>query len=210
VSKFVQLTIFFVLLCSMYSATANPVTPSPAMMEQFKQLPRAEQEKLAKQYGFDVSLLSQGQKVNSTTNKRNTETQELIQTGRNEQQLNSMREKPDTDEAERFGLRMFDAEISTFAPVSAMPVPDNYILGADDQLLLQLFGKQSNEVNLTISRDGKVFVPDVGPVIVGGLSFATAAKLIAERVRQATIGVDAAISMGELRTINVFVVGEAK
>lgn len=209
-SKFVQLTIFFVLLCSMYSATANPVTPSPAMMEQFKQLPRAEQEKLAKQYGFDVSLLSQGQKVNSTTNKRNTETQELIQTGRNEQQLNSMREKPDTDEAERFGLRMFDAEISTFAPVSAMPVPDNYILGADDQLLLQLFGKQSNEVNLTISRDGKVFVPDVGPVIVGGLSFATAAKLIAERVRQATIGVDAAISMGELRTINVFVVGEAK
>ncbi|WP_349814220.1 SLBB domain-containing protein [Rheinheimera oceanensis] len=207
--KFVQLVLIASLL-SLVTLQTYAVTPSPAMIEQFKKLPSAEQERLAKQYGFDVSLLRQGQSPSSAANERSKSVTELTQIRRDEQQLAGSRLQPKSDEAERFGLRMFDAEISTFAPVSAMPVPDNYMLGADDQLLLQLFGKQNSEVRLTVSRDGKVFVPDVGPLTVGGLNFSTAANLIVERVQQATIGVNAAISMGELRTINVFVAGEAK
>jgi len=194
---------------SIGSVAAQSVTPSPAMLEQFKQLPRAEQERLAKQYGFDVSLLRQSSGSKNT--ESNTPVEPLTQKRRDtENSKESDNKRAKKNEPERFGLRLFDAEISTFAPVSAMPVPDSYILGADDELLLQLYGKQSSEVSLKVSRDGKVLVPDVGPVTVGGLNFAQAAALISDRVRQASIGVEAAVSMGPLRTINVFVAGEAK
>lgn len=195
-----------------FAQTAMP-SISPAMMEQFRQLPRAEQERLARQYGVDLSMLQQGgmgsagtinsqqQGTNLTQPRRERELQQQIQ----EDTRKSKRTGP-----ERFGLKLFDAEISTFSPVLTQPVPDNYVLGPDDQLLLQLFGKQSSQTTLTVSRDGTINLPDIGPVTVGGLTYNTAIKLVTERVRQAMIGVDAAVSMGQLRTINIFVAGEAK
>ncbi len=204
--KFVQF-VCLALALSLGAVSAQALSPSPAMLEQFKQLPRAEQERLAKQYGFDVSMLSQSGNT-ATTNTNPAEP--LSQPRRQKEEADPVQMQRKPDEAIRFGLNLFDADISTFAPVSAMPVPDNYILGADDELLLQLYGKQSSTETLKVSRDGQVFVPDVGPIAVGGLNFATASKLIADRVKQASIGVEAAISMGQLRTINVFVAGEAK
>ncbi|MEO3879149.1 SLBB domain-containing protein [Rheinheimera fenheensis] len=207
--KFVQF-VCLALALSIGAASAQALSPSPAMLEQFKQLPRAEQERLAKQYGFDVSMLHQSGNTAATNSNQAEPLTQPRRLQKQEQELEPNQAQRKSDEPTRFGLNLFDAEISTFAPVSAMPVPDNYILGADDQLLLQLYGKQSSTLTLNISRDGQVFVPDVGPITVGGLNFATATKLIADRVKQASIGVEAAISMGQLRTINVFVAGEAK
>jgi polysaccharide export outer membrane protein len=193
-------------------ATALAQTISPAMLEQFRTLPRAEQERLARQYGIDPAMLQQSRGSSATLVDRNSTPQQLNQPKR-DAELSVQQTKTDKKKAEgpqRFGLTLFDANISTFAPVSVMAVPDNYILGVDDQLALQLFGKQGSELTLTVSRDGTVFIPDVGPVTVGGLSFSQARDLITAKVRQAMIGVDAAVSMGPLRTINIFVVGEAK
>ncbi|KKO46988.1 sugar transporter [Arsukibacterium ikkense] len=179
-------------------------TPSPAMLEQFKKLPRAEQERLARQYGYQLPT-SAG---NSATADMPQEVERLQQPGKLREQTERFKDKP--QQVERFGLKLFDAEISTFAPVSNQPVPDSYILGADDQLLLQLFGKQNDTFTLVVARDGNVNLPDIGPVSVAGLTFNKANELIVERIRSANIGLNAAVSMGQLRTINIFVAGEAK
>jgi polysaccharide biosynthesis/export protein len=59
VFKFVQLAIIALLL-SMVAINVGAATPSPAMIEQFKKLPKAQQEQLAKQYGISLSDLRKG------------------------------------------------------------------------------------------------------------------------------------------------------
>nr|WP_275692719.1 SLBB domain-containing protein [Rheinheimera hassiensis] len=181
------------------------------MLEQFKTLPRAEQERLARQYGIDPSMLQRATSSSNTLVDKSNNTEVLSQPRREAAELEEVGKKKKKEKGPvRFGMRLFDAEISTFAPVSVMPVPDNYILSVDDELQIQFYGKQSSELMLSVSRDGKVFIPDVGPVSVGGLSFNQARELITSRVRNTVMGTEVAVSMGPLRTINIFVVGEAK
>ncbi len=199
----------YLAMLSFCSAQALAVTPTPAMMEQFKQLPRAEQEKLAKQYGIDLNQL------NSASSQQPSRTQVSPLTP--DPQFDARRtdpmvlaEEPQDGKPKRFGLNLFNAQISTFAPVDNAPVPDNYLLGPDDTLLVQLYGKQSSSEQLTIGRDGQVQLDNVGPVTIAGLTFTEAAALIKARVEEANIGVQASVSMGQLRSINVFIAGEAK
>ena len=187
---------------------AQAVTPSPAMIEQFKKLPRAQQEQLARQYGVNLNQLNGAQAMGETQRQPI----EPLTQRKSEQELASA--KPVTEPADtapkRFGLALFDAKISTFAPVDNAPVPEGYVLGAGDSLLVQLFGKQSSDLSLTVDREGKITIPDLAPMVVGGLTFATARELIAQRVSAAMIGTQAAVSMGSTRSINVFLAGEAK
>ncbi len=199
----------YLAIFSFCSAQALAVTPTPAMMEQFKQLPRAEQEKLAKQYGIDLNQL------NTASSQQPSRTQvspltpnPQFDARQNETML--MAEDQQDGKPKRFGLNLFNAQISTFAPVDNSPVPDNYLLGPDDTLLVQLYGKQSASEQLTIGRDGQVQLDNVGPVTIAGLTFTEAAALIKARVEEANIGVQASVSMGQLRSINVFIAGEAK
>ncbi|CAM5217132.1 SLBB domain-containing protein [Alishewanella longhuensis] len=122
----------------------------------------------------------------------------------------SKKPEPAKDELKRFGLSMFDPAFSTFAPAGIMPVPDSYILGPDDTLQLNLFGKINQQRQLVINRDGDVFIDELGSVNVAGLTFNQASRLLEQRVKNGLIGVDIAISMGQLRTINIFIAGEAK
>jgi polysaccharide export outer membrane protein len=193
--------------------------PSAAQLEQFKQLPKAQQEALAKQYGFDLSLLS----GNSNANRLQSEdVEKLKQAGasndmRFQQALSDLSDKrmnrqsdEEKDKLQRFGKNLFDADISTFAPVANAPVANSYLLGPDDTLLLQVYGKQNNDYELVVNREGSVNLPDLGPLNVAGLTFSQASSLIRNRISEANIGVQAAVTMGQLRTINIFIAGEAR
>ena len=114
----------------------------------------------------------------------------------------------DEEEVKRYGVSLFDREISTFAPTDDATVPDNYRLGAGDNFVIQLFGKDNEQYNLQVSRDGKISFPKLGPITVAGLTFEDARDLIRSRVADQLIGVQATISMGRLRAINVFMAGE--
>lgn len=199
----------YLAIFSFCSAQALAVTPTPAMMEQFKQLPRAEQEKLAKQYGIDLNQLNSA----SSQQPSRTQVSPLTPNPQFDARQNEamfVAEDQQDGKPKRFGLNLFNAQISTFAPVDNAPVPDNYLLGPDDTLLVQLYGKQSSSEQLTIGRDGQVQLDNVGPVTIAGLTFTEAAALIKARVEEANIGVQASVSMGQLRSINVFIAGEAK
>lgn len=108
-----------------------------------------------------------------------------------------------------FGYDLFSKAPSTFAPVTNVPVPTDYILGAGDLLEVQLYGTQNRTLRLQVGRDGRVSFPELGPISVGGQRFMQAKALIESRVEREMIGVRANVSMGDTRSIRVFVLGDA-
>ena len=108
-----------------------------------------------------------------------------------------------------FGYDLFKDSQSTFAPVTDVPVPADYVVGAGDQLVVQLFGTQNRNLRLTVGRDGQINFPELGPISVGGRTFGRVAAEIEQRVSRQMIGVRASVAMGDTRSIRVFVVGEA-
>jgi polysaccharide export outer membrane protein len=109
-----------------------------------------------------------------------------------------------------FGYDLFDHPISTFAPATNVPVPSGYVVGPGDEFVMQLYGSRNVTVRLTVSRDGSVSIPELGPVSVGGQTFASVKALLESRVERQMTGVHANVTMGETRTIRVFVLGDAK
>ncbi len=109
-----------------------------------------------------------------------------------------------------FGYDLFDHSLSTFAPATNVPVPSDYIVGAGDELNVQLYGKENRSLKLTVGRDGRINLPALGPVTVAGLTFDAMRATIESRVSAQLIGVKASVSMGDTRSIRVFVLGEAR
>jgi protein involved in polysaccharide export with SLBB domain len=87
-------------------------------------------------------------------------------------------------------------------------VPADYVIGPGDTINIQLFGNENMEYFLPVSREGTISFPDIGPIGVSGLSFEEMRTLIQNRVEQQMIGVRANITLGELRSIQVFVLGD--
>ncbi len=109
-----------------------------------------------------------------------------------------------------FGYDLFDHAPSTFAPVTDVPVPSDYIVGAGDQFHVQLYGSQNRALKLTVARDGSVSFPELGPIRVAGQNFNRVKESLESRVERQMTGVRANVTMGDTRSIRVFVLGEAR
>jgi protein involved in polysaccharide export with SLBB domain len=108
-----------------------------------------------------------------------------------------------------FGYDLFTNVPTTFAPASDIPVPTDYVVGPGDTLQLQLIGEGGGWYTLVVGRDGVVNMPELGPVAVAGMRFDAAKALLEDHVAQQMIGMRASVSMGPLRSVQVFVLGEA-
>ncbi len=113
-----------------------------------------------------------------------------------------------TDQLQQFGYDLFAEEPASFEAVADVPVPPEYVLGAGDEIKVQLFGKDNKELALTVDREGAVSFPQIGPIPLAGMSFAQAKALLAEQIKQKMIGVSASITMGQLRSIRIFALGD--
>jgi protein involved in polysaccharide export with SLBB domain len=109
-----------------------------------------------------------------------------------------------------FGYALFDAAAGNFAPVANTPVPADYLLGPGDSLRVNLVGGQNRRLTLEIDRNGELSLPEIGPLGVAGMRFEDASALIEQQVSEKMIGVQASVSMGTLRTMQVFILGEAR
>ncbi|MDD2775830.1 MAG: SLBB domain-containing protein [Gallionella sp.] len=109
---------------------------------------------------------------------------------------------------QQFGYDLFATEPSSFAPVTNVPVPPEYVLGPGDEVKVQLFGKDNKDLVLVIDREGSVAFPQVGPITLAGLSFGQAKTMLSEMIAQKMIGNTASITMGQLRSIRVFALGD--
>ena len=119
-------------------------------------------------------------------------------------------EKIDTEGLKPFGYDLFAGVPSTFAPVSDVPVPSAYTIGPGDRFEVQLLGKTTGRYSLVVQRDGRVMFPELGPIAVAGLGFGEAKARIEAKVAEEMIGTQVAVSMGDLRSIRVLVLGEAQ
>jgi protein involved in polysaccharide export with SLBB domain len=115
-----------------------------------------------------------------------------------------------TEALEPFGYDLFDDVPSTFAPATDIPVPVDYVIGPGDTVNVQLFGNQNEQHFLTVTREGVINFPEIGPLIVSGLTFTDLRNTINERVTEQMIGVRASTTLGELRSIRIFVLGDVE
>ena len=116
---------------------------------------------------------------------------------------------PTPADLHQFGYSLFSGPVSTFAPLGDVPVGADYILGPGDGLNLLMWGRVNRTSHLKVERDGSVLIPEIGPVEVSGLTFEQAKKLIESRAEQIT-GVQVDVTMGAIRTIQVFVIGKVQ
>jgi polysaccharide export outer membrane protein len=216
---------FFLIAVSAQAHAAAPNIP-PELLAQFSSMSPAEQRALAKQYGIDINNLGQlgagdalDNRTRSPLGSPGESLQPFEQLEKREAQffeagalrqkfLADQDEKDEGAELERFGATLFDPEISTFAPVDNIPVPEGYRLGVGDELSVLLIGKEQGDYPLLIDRDGSITLPKIGRVTLSGLSFSEAKILVESRVAEQLIGTRAILSMGSLRSINVFIAGE--
>ena len=116
----------------------------------------------------------------------------------------------DQEALKPFGYDLFEGVPSTFAPVSDIQVPMDYIVGPGDTLEIQLYGNEPSSYELTVERDGRINFPKLGPIMVSGMTFDAARQTIEQRVAKQLIGSHVSVTMGNLRSIRVFVLGEAE
>lgn len=109
-----------------------------------------------------------------------------------------------------FGYDLFDHPISTFAPATNVPVPSDYVVGPGDELDVELYGTKNSNLRLFVGRDGRVAFPELGPIGVGGETFENVKAGLESRIERQMVGVRANVTMGETRSIRVFVLGDAK
>jgi len=122
--------------------------------------------------------------------------------------------KPKTSKAFPGGLRVFGQQLfsagpASFTPPSNMPVSTGYIIGPDDNIVVQLWGRINEQYTLTVQRDGSIQFPQIGALQVAGLTY----KQLQDRIKreaEAITGVNVNVTMGKLRSITIFVVGSVK
>ena len=131
-----------------------------------------------------------------------------------ESELEAMRQKlqPESEQEKlkQFGYDLFAGAPTTFAPATDIPVPTDYVIGPGDNIQIQIFGKDNVTHYLTVSRDGEISFPAIGPVSVAGMKFSELRENLMDRVTHQMRGNTANVTMGPLRSIRILVLGEAQ
>ncbi len=169
-----------------------------------------------------------GQATQATTPQTNeTEAQRQARVAVEEQQLQASQMQPPLppeppspfqqmveattgEKLEIYGASLFRRVPTTFAPVQNVPVGPGYVLGPGDQINLQLSGQVNRQLVLVIDRDGSIPIPELGTVHVAGLTYGELPGFLKQQVGRIYRNFTLNVSMGALRTIQVFVVGQAR
>jgi protein involved in polysaccharide export with SLBB domain len=124
--------------------------------------------------------------------------------------LNSGENLTINEELKLYGADFFNTFQTSFMPINE-PNPDSgYMLDVGDILQIQLVGQNAYIEDFLISSDGSINIPDIGKIIVAGLSLNDTSKLIKSKVNSAFIGTEAFISLSEIRDVNILVTGNAQ
>lgn len=108
-----------------------------------------------------------------------------------------------------FGAEFFTNAPSSFAPLGNTPVPSEYTLGAGDELLIRGWGSIDIDYRAKIDRNGLISIPTVGSVVLAGVRAGDAEAVIRGAIGRLYKGVTVSVNFGQLRSITVYVVGQA-
>ncbi len=109
-----------------------------------------------------------------------------------------------------FGYDFFqETDVKVLTERKDIPVPLHYVIGPGDQVNILLWGRMNNKLSLTVDRDGKITIPEIGPVQVAGMTFDQMSKHLISKTGQ-IVGTNIDIAMGSTRTIPIFVLGDVR
>jgi len=108
----------------------------------------------------------------------------------------------------QFGYTLFQAPSTTFAPVQDVPVGPDYVIGPGDTLYVNMWGLAEASYQVVVDRNGEIFLPKAGPVRVWGLKYSEMETLVKDQLSKYFTRVNINITMGPLRTLKVFILGE--
>jgi len=109
-----------------------------------------------------------------------------------------------------YGDSLFQQVPTTFAPLRDVNVTPDYVLGPGDQLLIRIWGQVNFNAQVNVDRSGSVYLPQVGGIHVAGLPYAQVKQHIQDAVGRIYKSFSLDVEMGQLRSIQVFVVGRAR
>jgi protein involved in polysaccharide export with SLBB domain len=109
-----------------------------------------------------------------------------------------------------FGQSLFVAPPSTFSPVDLMQVPSDYVIGPGDELQIAVWGQVEANLRVVVDRSGQIYIPHVGDVSVAGVHYGELETYLKNQISRIFKNFNLTANMGRLRTIQVFVVGEAR
>jgi len=115
-----------------------------------------------------------------------------------------------------FGSELFTSNSLVFEPNLRIPAPAGYVLGPDDELIISVYGYSEKKYNLTINELGEIYIPNVGPIYLNGLSIEQATEKIKTKLASTiyrainTGKTKVVVTLGKIRSIRVTVIGQAK
>ncbi|NLR61843.1 capsule biosynthesis protein [Chitinophaga polysaccharea] len=112
-----------------------------------------------------------------------------------------------------FGTELFSNKNLTFEPNLRMPTPPNYRLAADDQVIIDIYGYSETQFNLTVTAEGYIRIPNLGPVYVNGLTMEEAKKRITKQLTTIYSTISSGktfvqVSLGNIRSIRILLIGD--
>ncbi|WP_192814055.1 SLBB domain-containing protein [Candidatus Micropelagos thuwalensis] len=168
-----------------------------------------DQKELAQSLGFDIDDLKGGFEDKETGIGREMEDFTI--------ELPDKKDKEDLrtylgfrGDLSRFGEELFSSERGEFKIADDAQAPDDYLLGLGDQIIIQYYGAESVSYTIEIDRNGSILLPKVGPINLNGLKLYEAQELIRNRVNSQLVGVNATVTIGKTKFINIFIAGNVE
>lgn len=109
-----------------------------------------------------------------------------------------------------FGANLFSNVAAQIVPIDRTPVTSDYVIGTGDQLLIRVWGQVNFNVHATVDRSGDIYIPQVGNVEVAGLHFQQMDGYLKNQLGRVFRNFDLSVNMGQLRSIQIYVVGNAR
>ncbi|MBT8007736.1 MAG: hypothetical protein HN602_09960, partial [Gammaproteobacteria bacterium] len=213
-----RLLAVFVAILIALPATSLTAAPTDEQIRQFMNLSPAQQAAAKASYlgsnagsGGGAQPLDTPENVLPIVNQSTSQIEQAAKESTDQVTLAEKKEeKAIKGQLRQFGYDLFAGQATTFAPVSDIPVPSEYVIGPGDTLQIFLFGKENIEHQLQVSREGELNFPGIGPIQVAGMRFDELKSSLNQRIAQQMIGVRASITLGRLRSIRVFILGDVQ
>lgn len=109
---------------------------------------------------------------------------------------------------EVYGRNLFNNELLTFEPAMNIPTPADYVLGAGDQVIVDVWGASQQSLDCEISPDGYIVIEGVGPIKLAGLTVTAANEHVKEVLGESYGSSSITLSVGTTRSVKVEVVGD--
>ncbi|MDR2196104.1 MAG: SLBB domain-containing protein, partial [Gallionellaceae bacterium] len=109
-----------------------------------------------------------------------------------------------------YGYSLFNEPPDTFAPVDNIPVTPDYMIGPGDELVIKGWGQVDIDVRAVVNRNGEINLPQVGTINVAGVHYEDLQPYLKNAVGRVFRNFDLSVTLGTLRSIQVFVVGQAR